>query len=48
MVIKFGGLTPNNSIGGFKIGGTVWYCHTYMHTVENLADFKLVVERHTA
>ena len=35
-------------IGGFKFGGMVWYYHMYMYTVENLEDFNLAVERHTA
>ena len=35
-------------IDGFKFGGMVRYCHTHMYAMENLVDFNLVVERHTA
>ena len=34
MVIKFGGFAPNDifsTIGRFKFGGMVQYCHMYMH-----------------
>ena len=51
MVIKFGSFAPNDvfhTIGGFKFGGMVRYCHTYMHAEKSLADFNLAVERHTA
>ena len=45
VVIKFGGLP---CIRGFKFGGLEQYCHTYMHTVEILADFNLPVLPKTA
>ena len=40
-------LPPNdfNTICGFKFGGMVKYCHTYMHAEKDLADFNLAVGR---
>ena len=51
MVIKFGGFAPNDifsTIGRFKFGGMIRYCHMYMHAEINLADYNLAVERYIA
>ena len=44
--IKFGDWAPNchcKNTGGFKFGGVVRHCHTYIGKYEVLADFYLVV-----
>ena len=48
---SIGGQVQNdvfNSIGRFKFSSMVWYCLMYMHALEVLVNFTLVVEQHTA